>query len=87
MNETTLPVYEVYRGIPLFVYEDIEDSTSVGVQFDWYGRLQEAQEEEYEQPTLVNKLNAAHGAIDLLLAIKEQGMVNEQGYLKSVDTP
>lgn len=78
---TQLPIYETYRGINIYVYEDVETGKK-GVQFDWYGRLQEAQEEEYEKPTLENKLQAARGVIDLLLTIKEKGMVDENGMLK-----
>ncbi len=76
-----LPIYETYRDINIFVYEDVETGKK-GVQFDWYGRMQEVQEEEYETPTLENKLNAARMAIDLCLTLKEQGKVNDQGYIK-----
>lgn len=78
------PPYEVYKGISLYVWEDMEDKTKFGVQFDWYGRLQEAQEEEYEEPTLVNKLNAARSTIDLLLMLREQGHIDNQGDLKDI---
>lgn len=80
------PVYETYRGINIYVLEDVETHEK-SVQFDWYGRPQFAQEEEYEVPTLENKLNGARGAIDLLLALKEQGHVDGNGYLKAKNTP
>lgn len=72
---------EVYRGIKIYVWEDTENPV-LGVDFDWYGRLQTAQEEEWENPTLENKLRAARGAIDLLIELERQGMVDDQGYLK-----
>ena len=68
--------YEEYRGVKIYVYEDMGTGEK-GVQFDWYGRLQEAREEEYEKPTLENKLNSARGAIDLLLTMVAKGMVDE----------
>lgn len=76
------PIYETYKGINIYVLEDVE-TTEKSVLFDWYGRMQTAQEEEYESPTLKNKLQAARGAIDLCLTLKEQGMVDENGCLIS----
>lgn len=73
--------YEVYRGINIYVLEDV-DIKEQFVQFDWYGRMQTAMEEEYEAPTLKNKLQAARSAIDLCLTLKEQGHVDENGCLK-----
>lgn len=80
------PVYETHRGVNIYVLEDITTGEK-SVQFDWYGRPQNASEEEYEAPTLENKLSGARSAIDLLLTLKEKGMVDENGYLKSRDTP
>jgi len=65
MNNPAFPIYDVYKGIKIYVYEDVEDPSIKGVQFDWYGRLIEAETEEWETPTLANKLAAAHAAIDL----------------------
>jgi hypothetical protein len=77
MSMDDIKPYEDYRGIKIYVYEDVETAAR-GVQFDWYGRLQEAVEEEYESDTLENKLNAAHGAIDLLLTMVAKGAVDER---------
>lgn len=80
-----LPIHETYKGINIYVYEGPDGQ---GVEFDWYGRLQEAEVEEYEQPTFENKLKAARLAIDLLLAVKEEAgstgmIIDDSGYLRS----
>ena len=74
------PVYETYRGIKIYVLEDMETREKF-IQFDWYGRVQDALEEEYEAPTLKNKLNGARRVIDLLFTMKEQGLIDENGYV------
>lgn len=75
------PTYETYRGINIYLLEDV-DTGKKSIQFDWYGRMQTAMEEEYETPTFENKLQAARSAIDLCLTLKEQGHVDENGCLK-----
>jgi hypothetical protein len=78
--------YAIYKGIELYLYQDdtMQDNQYGGC-FNWYGRLQNVEVEEYEQPTLVNIIQAAQDAIDLLLAVKEQGLVDDKGMLKSKD--
>lgn len=70
------PPYEVYKGIKLYVTEDEQ------VFFDWYGRMQNVLEEEWEEPTLPNRLRATRNVIDMLRDLKEQGHVDAQGFVK-----
>jgi hypothetical protein len=75
--------YETYREINIYLFQDDTMSPNqYGACFDWYGRLQDVEVEDYEQPTLENIINQSHMVIDLLLTMKEKGLVNDKGTFK-----
>ncbi len=74
---------EVYKGVPIYLFQDTGMAPNeYGAMFEWYGRQQVAQVEDWQQPTRANILAAARQVIDILKDVEGQGLVGPDGFFK-----
>ena len=78
-SETNLKPYEVYKGIPVHLYQE-ERPDKWRASVDWYGRLANVDLEEGEKPTRETVIRAAHRLINLLENIRDNGLVWPESY-------
>ncbi len=78
-SETNLKPYEVYKGIPVHLYQE-ERTDEWRASVEWYGRLANVNLEEREKPTRETVIRAAHKLINLLENTRDNGLVWPESY-------
>jgi len=78
-SETNLKPYEVYKGIPVHLYQE-ERPDKWRASVEWYGRLANVDLEEGEKPTRETVIRAAHRLINLLENTRDNGLVWPENY-------
>lgn len=72
---------EVYKGVPIIAYQDSDQPSDVyGIAIVWYGR-QVAVGEAPQGKELQQLFTDARESIDLMVSVRDQGKLTEQGTL------
>jgi len=79
ISERDLKPYEVYKGIPVHLYQE-ERSDEWKASVEWYGRLANVNLEDAEKSTRETVIKAAHRLINLLEDTRDNGLVWPENY-------
>jgi len=72
---------EVYKGVPIIAYQDSHKPSNVyGIAVVWYGRQVEVGEAP-QGKKLEQLFTDARDSIDLMVSVRDKGMLTEQGTL------
>ena len=78
-SKTSVKPYEVYKGIPVYLYQE-QRPDEWRASIEWYGRLANVDLEEREKPTRETVIQAAHRLINLLEDTRDNGLVWPERY-------